>query len=185
MSVALFTEAWLRTGKEEGGYVNNPLDSGGPTNWGITQQLARAHGFMGDMRDLPRERAREIAKEQFWDLMRLDEIARICQPLAFEMFDAGFLSGQATVVQWLQRCLNVGNRVQADYPDLRADGVMGKISIAALSAFLAKRGARGQLALLNAMNGLESAHFTTLAERREKDETFWLGWQSNRVRFPS
>lgn len=177
-----FLTAWSATGRAEGGYVNNPKDSGGPTNHGITEQVARAHGYTGDMRDLPKDRATEIAKEQYWNIMRLDDVAALSPAIAKEMFDTGILCGQARVVTWLQRCLNVGNRQQFDYPDIQADGLMGRLSIAALRAFLAKRGNAGETALLNALNGLQSAHFTTLAERREKDEEFWFGWQLNRVR---
>ena len=37
-----------------GAYTNDPGDSGGPTRWGITEKVAKANGYTGDMRDLPR-----------------------------------------------------------------------------------------------------------------------------------
>ncbi|HEE0576381.1 TPA: hypothetical protein R6358_002680, partial [Klebsiella pneumoniae] len=43
---------------KEGGYVDHPSDKGGSTRWGITQTTARAHGYIGDMRNLPRETAK-------------------------------------------------------------------------------------------------------------------------------
>lgn len=178
-----FQSAWTKTGRAEGGYVDNPKDSGGPTNHGITEQVARAHGFVGHMRDLPKSRADEIAKAQYWDIMKLDHVAQLSAPIAEEMFDSGFLCGQATVVTWLQRLLNVANRQQRDYPDISADGLMGMISIASLRAYLNRRGRDGEVVLYNALNGLQSAYLTGLAERREKDEEFWFGWQLNRVAF--
>lgn len=178
-----FVAAWLKTGREEGGYSDNLKDSGGPTNWGITERVARAHGFVGHMRDLSHDRARQIAKEQYWDIMRLDEVAILSTRIAHELFDTGLNAGQATVVKFLQRCLNVGNRGSSIYADMTVDGLMGRVSVAALRDFLKHRGPQAEVALLNAMNGLQSAHYTELAERREKDEEFWLGWQFNRVKF--
>lgn len=177
MQSAVFLSAWQSTGREEGGYVNDPRDSGGETNWGITATVARAHGYLGDMRDLSQERARQIAKEQYWDIMRLDDIAQLSFSIARELFDSGFNVGQSIVGQWLQRCLNVA----LPGSPLRVDGLIGRVTISALNQFLKKRGADGELVLLRALNSFQSVHYTELAERREKDEAFWFGWQLRRV----
>ena len=182
MLTPAFLTAWAKTGRDEGGYVNNPADSGGETNHGITIAVARAHGWAGLMRDLPQERAREIAKDQYWDCMRLDDVAPLSAPIAAEIFDTGFLCGQATAVRFLQRVLNVGNRRQRDYPDILADGLMGRMSVAALRALLTIRGRDGEIVILRALNSLQGGYLTELAERREKDEEFWFGWLLNRVR---
>lgn len=177
-----FLTAWLKTGREEGGYVQDPRDSGGETNWGITEGVARAHGYAGPMRELTQASARIIAKAQYWDLMRLDAIAALSVPIAEELFDTGFNAGQATAVKFLQRCLNVVNRQQRDFPDILIDGLMGPLSISTLRNFLGKRGRDGERWMLRALNGLQASHYIELAERREKDEAFVFGWILNRVR---
>lgn len=181
MSLDAFTESWIATGKEEGEYSDNPHDAGGKTRWGITEQVARAHGYKGDMKDLPRDVARSIAKQQYWDLMRLDEIAALSRPIAKEMFDTGFNAGQATVVKFLQRLLNVLNRMEQDYPDITADGLMGKISVASLRAFLAKRGTQGELVMLRGLNCLQGEYYVDITEGRKQNESFVFGWLSQRV----
>jgi lysozyme family protein len=42
----------------EGGYSNHPADRGGATRWGVTEAVARAHGYRGDMRSFPRASCR-------------------------------------------------------------------------------------------------------------------------------
>ena len=59
----------------EGGYVDHAADRGGPTCFGITQAVARAHGYAGPMRQLPRSEAVGIYRRLYWLRPRLDEIA--------------------------------------------------------------------------------------------------------------
>lgn len=50
----------------EGGYVNHPADRGGATCWGITEAVARAHGYRGAIRALPRDEAAAIYRRLYW-----------------------------------------------------------------------------------------------------------------------
>jgi replicative DNA helicase len=55
----------------EGGYVNDPLDPGGETNWGVTVGFARANGYLGLMSaSEAKARGREY-----------EEISRVCGEL--------------------------------------------------------------------------------------------------------
>lgn len=52
--------------EREGGYVNDPNDLGGATNYGITEKVAREWGYQGDMRDLPRIVAYQIYEQRYY-----------------------------------------------------------------------------------------------------------------------
>lgn len=165
----------------EGGYSNHPNDRGGPTNWGITQQVARAYGYAGDMRALPRSTAAAIYKERYWTAPKFDQIAGIFPQLAHEMFDTGINMGQATVAKFVQRVLNVCNRGATDYPDITADGQIGKMTIAAAQGLKAKRGAAAGEVLRKAIDGLQAARYVEIAESNKSQEDFAYGWLANRI----
>jgi len=173
-----FDTAWNRTGLAEGGYVNDPSDSGGETNWGITERVARQAGYTGPMKELWKERAREIGKWKYWDALSLDEVASVSPEIAFEVFDTGFNMGQERAAEFLQRSLNVFNRQGKDYPDIRVDGDIGPGTLGALQSYIDRRGTK---VLLKALNCLQGAFYIELAERREKDERFVRGWLDHRV----
>lgn len=176
-----FDSVFTTTLAVEGGFVDDPQDSGGATRYGITERVARANGYTGSMRELPLAEARRIAKAQYWDTLRLDEVDRSSPAIAKELFDTGYNMGIVAAGRMLQRSLNALNRQAADYPDVSADGLVGPMTIAALRAYLAKRGPAGVTVLLRALNALQGAAYIELAERRGKDEAFAYGWLKNRV----
>ena len=75
--------------EREGGYVNHPADKGGPTCFGITEAVARAHGYAGPMRHLPRPEAVAIYKRLYWLRPGFQRIASRSARVAAELFDAG------------------------------------------------------------------------------------------------
>lgn len=162
----------------EGGYVNDPSDSGGATKYGVTEDVAVAYGYTGDMQDLPRSVAFEIYKKRYWDAVRGDDLAALSGAVAAEVVDTGVNMGQSRAVKFLQRALNVLNVGGELYDDLEPDGLAGPITVQALREYLAER---DESALLKALNCLQGAYYIELAERREKDERFVYGWLTHRV----
>ena len=167
----------------EGGYINDPSDSGGETNYGITIYVARKYGYKGRMIDLPKSLAFEIYKTRYWDSMGLDVVEDIAgEKIAEELADTGVNVGVLRASEFLQRSLNVLNNREKIYKDLKIDGDIGGKTLLALNSFMNKRRDKGGASVLFKMlNSLQGAFYITLAERREKDEKFIFGWFKNRV----
>ena len=182
MDVDALVEALI---EREGGYVANPDDRGGPTCFGITEAVARANGYSGPMRQLPREEAAAIYRRLYWLRPRFDEVAKRSARIAAELFDTGANMGPAVAVTFLQRALTALNRNGKDYPDLGPDGRIGAQTLGALDAFLALRGkAAGETVLLRALEALQGERYLRLAERRPANEAFLYGWLANRIGTP-
>ena len=168
--------------EREGGYANHPADRGGPTKFGITEAVARAHGYRGPMRDLPREEAAAIYKRLYWLRPKLDQVAKRSAAVAEELFDTGANMGPAVAATFLQRALSALNRDRKDYPDLVPDGRIGAATLAALDKFIELRGkASGETVLLRALDALQGERYLRLAERRPANEVFLYGWLANRI----
>jgi lysozyme family protein len=60
-----FEWAYKFTSKWEGGYVDNPADPGGRTNYGVTQAVASQYG-LGDVRNLTPEAAKGFYYRHYW-----------------------------------------------------------------------------------------------------------------------
>ena len=101
--------------------------------------------------------------------------------LAAELFDTGINMGTGAATAFLQRALNALNREGRDFADLAIDRQIGPATMAALQAFLRKRGAGGEAVLLKAVEALQGAHYINIAEARPNQEAFVYGWLANRI----
>lgn len=165
----------------EGGYSNHPADRGGATRWGVTEAVARAHGYTGDMRSYPREDAVATYRRTYWLRPGLDRVARHAPKVAAELFDTGVNMGADTAVGFLQRALNALNRGGRDYADVAASARVDDGTEAALKGFMKQRGAAGETVLLKAVEALQGERYLRLAEKRPANEAFLYGWLANRI----
>lgn len=160
----------------EGGYLNDPRDAGGETNFGITIATARANSYTGAMKAMTRNFARGVYNDQYVVVPGFDKIAVISQAIAAEMVDAGVNMGPKVAAQFLQRALNGLNNQGKDYADLLVDGSAGQKTRDALTAFLKKRGAEGERRLLALLNALQGERYLSPCEGRSANEAFLFGW---------
>ena len=164
----------------EGGFAHHPADRGGATRYGITDAVARANGYAGDMRGFPRAAAVAIYRRLYWTQPRFDRVAERAPALAAELFDTGVNMGPAVAAGFLQRALNALNRGARDYADVLLDARIGAATLAALDGFLAARPA-GETVLVKAVEALQGERYLHLAERRPTNEAFLYGWLANRL----
>ncbi len=127
--MANFTIAFERTGKTEGGYTDDPKDSGNwtggergvgdliGTNAGISAPVLMK--FMGrvpsvsDMKNLPDTIRKAIYRKNYWNVMRGDEINNQAQ--ANNLYDMCVNSGCGRAIQLMQAELGVPETMQMDY----------------------------------------------------------------------
>jgi lysozyme family protein len=115
-----FEQAYDRLLGHEKGYSNHPADPGGATNWGVTQRVARAHGYQGDMRDYPQALAHEVYRQDYWAPCRADDLP---EGVRYDVFDGAVNSGVGQSIRWLQRAAGA-----------EADGSVGPQTLRAVHA---------------------------------------------------
>jgi len=123
MAVSNYYACLNFTFKYEGGYVNHPNDPGGPTNFGITQNVLA--GWRGkpvsstDVKNMTRGEAGDIYKANYWRAVRGDDL-----PAGVDLvvWDYGVNSGPARAIRALQGVLGV-----------KQDGFIGAATLDAAS----------------------------------------------------
>jgi lysozyme family protein len=170
--------------EREKGFVDHPADRGGPTCWGITQNVARRFGYDGAMRELPRGLAARIYFEWYVQQPGFDRVAPLSERIAEELVDTGVNMGPQRAGEFLQRVLNVLNRQARLWADLKLDGKLGPATLAALGQALARPGYSKQdneRVILTGLNALQGAAYISIAERDATQEEFAFGWLRTRL----
>jgi lysozyme family protein len=145
----------------EGGYVNDPDDPGGATNYGVTVHTMRRLGLdldqngvvdALDVQQLDREQAIEIFLEHYYTRPRIGELPKALRASVFDMY----VNAGGNAVKILQRLLcQMDQRVDVD-------GALGPQTIAA--AHRAARAAPGHI--VDAYGIARRNYYFALADRR-------------------
>ncbi len=145
----------------EGGFVNDPDDPGGATNFGITIQTLRALGedvdrdgqvTPKDVRQLSRDRARAILVEYYFRRPHLDLLPEPLQPTVFDMQ----VNSGTQAIKLLQTLLcEIGEPVTVD-------GLVGPLTAAA--AHRAAEAAAGYI--VDAYGIARRNYYYSIADRR-------------------
>lgn len=108
--------------EHEGGYVNDPDDPGGETNYGISK---RSYPDV-DMVNLTQAQAIEIYRRDFWDKQWA---LIVSQDLSTALLDASVNMGRSAAVKLLQKSVNKAYCREL----LVVDGVFGNKTLAAVN----------------------------------------------------
>ena len=136
----------------EGGYVHDPKDLGGETNFGIA---GRFYPDV-DIKNLTKEGAKEIYKKDYWDKNKVDDLPENLKHIYFDMC---VNQGKGTAVKVLQRATN------AKGADLAVDGGMGPKTIAAMDGVE-----------LDRVRAYRIKYYADLVTRKPDLEKFYFGW---------
>lgn len=165
MAMDRFTRAFSYVYGNEQGYVNDPEDSGGPTNYGVTiRTLSEWRGkpvTAEDVKKLEIIEAMGILKKRYWDVLKCDGIDN--NAVATVLFDAGVLFGVSSAVRALQNSLiSLG-------ADIKADGIMGPKTLGAINSITAYK-------IVDLFSAQLKNRIKTIVLARPEKQKFVKGW---------
>ena len=136
----------------EGGYVNDPDDPGGETNFGIAK---RSHPDV-DIKNLTKDGAKEIYYQDYWMKNRVPQMP---DDLKHIYFDMSINQGRGRDVKILQKAAN------AKGANLKVDGGLGPKTIGALNGVELER-----------VRAYRIKYYADLVTRKPDLEKFYFGW---------
>lgn len=143
--------------KNEGGYVNDPKDPGGETNFGISKR-----SYPGlDIKSLTKEKAAEIYKYDFWAPYPFDDL--VFAELAIKVFDTSVNVGSKRAFRFLQQAANTLGAT------LVVDGAWGPKTTAAVNKL-------NQGTLLSVYREVQANYYKSLVVSNPSLSKYLRGW---------
>lgn len=150
----------------EGGYCWHPLDSGGPTNMGVTlkvyQKWYGKDKTAEDLRKMNYARWKAIMKTDYWDKCSADRI--LSQSVA-ELFVDWCINGGTGHIKDVQRIVGT-------FPD----GIVGPKTLTAINA-------RTPKTLWEEIWAARKANYSAIVNKKPSQRVFWNGWMNRLAKF--
>lgn len=186
--MANFDKAFSLTMGHEGGYANNPLDTGGETykgiarkhnpnwkGWIIIDQIKHNYGNTASLinkyaaLDISLQNlVKSLYKSNYWDTVNLDKVNN--QDIANTIFDVSVNMGYSVAARFLQEALNLCNKNGLSYPDILVDGKIGNITLNTLN------NKANEKAIFNTINLLKGEKYIEIMRANKSQENFWASW---------
>lgn len=145
----------------EGGYINHPADSAGPTNLGVSLKTYKAYCGEGktikDLRNMSYETWQNIMKDLYWDKCRADEIEN--QSLA------------EIIVDWCVNSGLVGLRKVQEIAGCKPDGIAGPITLSLINTSDPK-------SLFDRIWDARKQFYTNIVKKNPSQKVFMNGWMN-------
>ena len=183
--MADFIKAYSKLLPVEGGYVNDPDDTGKETykgisrkwhpswaGWKMIDQYKGISGFPARLsRDLTLQKmVQDFYEAEYWNKIMGKYIPH--QEVADELFDTAVNMGTGVAIQFLEASLNLLNRNGTLFPDVKPDAVMDHATIQRLNALPYSDAPF----LLRALNAYQAARYISICEKNPTQEKFFRGW---------
>jgi len=183
-----FEKAYKKLVRFEGGYVFDKDDKGGETykgiarnfnpNWEGWKLIETSKEYYGeDFAEHLHEseylewEVQKFYKEKFWDVFLCDSLP---YQIAEEIFEISVNTGIVRASIILQTALNLLNRNEKFYPDIKIDGKVGPQTLSTLRLCLQKN---SEKLLFNVLNILQGAFYAELMLDNPVYEKY-IGWFS-------
>jgi len=157
--------------EHEGGFVNNPLDKGGATNWGVTQETYNNYmtyitgkpyvSTVAEIQAMPLDTAIKIYKLFYWDVIWGDKIKKYS--VAAAIFDQAINRGPDAALKQAQRVLGITQ-----------DGLMGNNTLTALNNATATTDSEAKF--LSSYLQESILAYNTIVKNNPSQSVFLNGW---------